>query len=89
MAGSRPTNDDIVERGQALYERDVRARVEPQHNGQFLAIDIETGAYAIGPTAIEAIRDIKRQRPNAMLYILRVGHPAAYRLGGKSLVNHR
>lgn len=85
MPHARYSNDEIVRRGQELYERDIRARVEPEHKGKFLVIDIETGEYEIAPTAIEAIRRSKAKHPDPALYILRVGYPAAYKLGARFL----
>ena len=85
MPHARYTNDEIVRLGQELYEREIRARVEPEHDGQFLVLDIETGEYEIGATAIEAIRRAKAKRDDPPLYILRIGQAAAYKLGARFL----
>lgn len=83
----RYSNDEIVRRGQEIYEREIRAKVEPQHVGRFLVLDIDSADYDVADTAIEAIQRIKRRHANPALYILRVGHDAAYRLGGRFLVS--
>ncbi len=85
MAHARYTNDEIVRRGEELYQERVRAQVEPEHTGKYLVLDIETGDYEIAPTAIEAIQRMKARHADPALYILRVGHQAAYRLGGRFL----
>jgi len=82
MAHTQYTNDEIVRIGQDRYERELRGSVEGPHKGEFLAMDIETGDYEIDREDIAAIKRIKTRRPDAVLYILRVGHPTAYRLGG-------
>jgi len=40
-------SDEIVQRGQVLYDQQIRAQVETRHKGKFLVLDIETGNYEI------------------------------------------
>jgi hypothetical protein len=77
---------EIAQRGQALYEQQIRARVDPSHQGKFLVLDIETGEYEIDASELAALQRAKAKNPTAALYILRIGFPTAYRLGGRSLV---
>ncbi len=83
MASSQISDSEIARRGQELYERFVRPNVESGHEGEFVAVDVETGAYEIDATDIAAIERARAKRPDAPLYIVRIGHPAAYRLGGR------
>jgi hypothetical protein len=39
----RFTPEEIVQRGQEIYDRDLRSRVEPTHAGRFLVLDILSG----------------------------------------------
>ena len=39
---------EIVRRGEEIYDRDIRALVEAEHDGKFLVLDIESGDYEIG-----------------------------------------
>ena len=42
------TAEEIARRGEEIYARDLRARLETEENrGKFLIIDIESGAYEI------------------------------------------
>lgn len=41
----RYSAEEIAQRGDEIYEREVRARVEAGNHGKVVAIDIETGAY--------------------------------------------
>jgi len=83
MPHTRYTNEEIVRRGRERYDREVRARVEPQHKGKFLVLDIETGEYEIDAEAIPAVHRLKAKHPDAARFILRVGYPTAYKLGGR------
>ncbi len=47
MPRADSTIEELAERGEALDERDIRARVQPEHRGKFLVIDIESGDYEI------------------------------------------
>jgi len=81
MPHVRYTTQEIARRGQELYDREVRANVEPDHNGEFLVIDVETGEYELAATAVEGMDRIQERRPDAPLYIVRVGSQTAYKLG--------
>jgi hypothetical protein len=72
---------EIVQRGQALYERQLRALVEARHQGKFLVLDIETGDYEIDADDVSAVQRAKTKHPDAAFYIVRIGSPTAYRLG--------
>src|SRR2546425_12675553 len=78
-----PSPDEIVRRGEAIYERSIRGRVEPAHNGEFLVINIDTGEYEMDADDARAVRRSRERFPDALLFSMRVGHDAAYRLGGR------
>ena len=88
MPHARFSSTEIAQRGQALYDQQLRAQVEANHPGQFLVLDIETGDYEIDVDDVAAIQRAKAKHPDAALYILRVGAPTAYRLGGQRLGTH-
>ncbi len=76
------TPEEVAQRGEAIYERQIRARVEPEHMGQFVVIDIETGDYELDVDDLVATKRALAKRPGAVLYGLRIGAAAAYHLGG-------
>lgn len=90
---ARPHNkEEIARLGKDLYERRVRGRVEAggANEGRFLAIDVESGDYEVADDALGAGAGLRRRRPDATVYLMRVGRPgerprAAYRLGGRTL----
>ena len=82
MPHARYTNDEIARRGQALYDQHIRDEVAAGNDGKFVVVDIETGTYELDADELAALHRAKAKRPDAALYILRVGHSAAYRLGG-------
>ncbi len=82
MPHPRYSSLEIVRRGQALYEQQLCAQVAADNMGKFLALDIETGEYEIDTDERAALTRAKAKRPDAPLYLLRIGSPTAYRLGG-------
>ena len=82
------SSDEIAQRGQALYDQ-VRPTVEPDNQGKFLVLDIETGEYELDVNDIAAVKRAKAKHPDAALYIVRVGFPAAYRLGRQPLLRQQ
>ena len=82
MSESKYSRAEIAERGESIYERDIRARVENESRGKYLVVDIETGAYEIDDDDLAATKRVLAKRPSAVLYGLRIGYPAAYRIGG-------
>lgn len=70
--------------GDEIYERDIRAVVEPEHTGKFLALDIATGDYEIDTDEVAAIDRLIARHPEGARYLLRVGYPYAHEFGGSS-----
>lgn len=88
MPHPRYSSDEIVERGQALYDQQIREKVEPQQNGKFLVLDIETGEYEVDADSVAALERAAAKHPGPALYLVRVGFPTAVKLGGRFRVTH-
>lgn len=83
VSSNRPIPDDAARRGEALYEREIRARVEAQHHGRILALDSDTGDYEIADEVVAAVRCLRRRHPAVLPYIVRIGYPAVFTLGAR------
>lgn len=81
MIPDRYTVEETARRGRELYEREIRSKVEDEHAGKFLVVDIESGEYEIAEEDTDAFDRALAKNPEAILYGIRVGEPAAYRLG--------
>ncbi|MDE0297683.1 MAG: hypothetical protein OXN17_03560 [Candidatus Poribacteria bacterium] len=82
MSYSNYTPQEIESRGEAIYVRQIRDKVNPKHKGEFLVIDIESGAYEVNADDLVATKRLLTSVPNAVVYGLRIGFPTAYRIGG-------
>ena len=70
-----PTNiDNVGERGQAVYDANIRHVVEPAHHGKFIAVEPDSGDYVIRDRIVDAMLDMRAKRPHAYSHIIRVGH---------------
>ena len=84
-APTRPTAE-IARLGREIYDRDIRGQVENVHHGEVVAIDVDTGNWAVGDNVIAATDRLRAKFPGAVNVLCeRVGHPALYHFGGNSL----
>ena len=72
----------IAARGEEIYHQ-LREKIEPKHKGKFLTIDIETGDYEIDADEVASSMRLVEKHPEAVIYCLRIGFPAAHRIGFK------
>lgn len=86
MPDAKYSREEVAARGEAIYEQEIRSKVEDHAKGMYLVLDIETGEYEIDQDDLVATKRIMARRPDGVLYGLRIGYPAAYRLGGFSKV---
>lgn len=84
-ARRRYTAEEVARRAKNLYERCIREEVEPggANEGRFLALDVESGDYEVAEEALRATVGLRERKPDAVVYLMRVGRPAAFRLGGR------
>jgi hypothetical protein len=77
----RYSKEEFAQRGDEIYERDIRPQVEATHHGQFVAIDIETGAYEVDADELAASDRLVARLPNAQIWLHRVGFRYVRRFG--------
>ncbi len=77
------SKEEFARRGQTIYERDIRPHLTTGDEGKLVAIDIETGTYEIDRDDYTATERLLSHYPNAQIWLLRVGHRAAYHIGGR------
>ena len=86
---SRPPDrpkEETARLGDAIYQREIRAQVEADHDGEVVAIDVESGAWAIGDNVIAATDRLWTRHPAAHdIWCLRVGHRVLHHFGGRPL----
>ena len=78
----RYSMEEFVRRGNDIYERDIRPQVDnDQNRGKFVAIDIETGQWAINANELTAGDLLFARVPDAQTWMVRVGYGSLRRFG--------
>ncbi len=81
----RFSSEEVVRRGQELYQQGIRAAVETAENiGNLVSIDIETGAFTVHGDRDDfaGTRHLRSLHPDAAICTLRIGYNAVYSFGG-------
>jgi hypothetical protein len=81
MPQLNPPKEIVASRGKAIYETQIREQVDPEYVGKVVAIDINTGEFAIGENSLNAADLLVARLPEAQIWFTRVGHRAVHRIG--------
>jgi hypothetical protein len=81
----RYSKEEFAQRGDALYETQIRDQVEAGNHGKIVAIDIETGAFEVADDIVIASDHLLSKYPDAQTWFIRIGHRAVYHFGARSL----
>lgn len=69
-------------KGREIYNKNLKRILEPQSNGKFVAIEVDSEEYFLGSTITEAITKGERKYPTKLFYVMKVGHKATVSLKG-------
>ena len=81
---SRYTKEEFAQRGDALYETQIRSQVEEGNHGKIVAIDIETGAFEVDASEVAASDRLEARYSDAQIWMVRVGSRHVRRFGGRT-----
>lgn len=85
----RPTTptrpkEEIARLGDEIYERDIRSKVEADHHGEYVAIDVSSGSWATAADLLAAADRLRTECPDAIdVWLLRIGYRALHHFGGR------
>jgi hypothetical protein len=83
VAATKPLygKKEFARRGEAIYKLDIEPKLTNVNEGDYVAIDIETGQYEIDPRESAAADRLLARIPNAQTWVRRVGSPYIRRFG--------
>jgi histidinol dehydrogenase len=81
----RYSKEEFAQRGDEIYEAQVRSKVEEGNHGKIVAIDIETEAFEVADDIVTASEHLLTRVPDAQTWFIRIGHQAVYHFGARSL----
>lgn len=73
--------EEICRRGQAIYDRQLKDRLEPAHYGEFVVIHVANADHFVDADEHEALRAARQKYPGELFFIRPVGYLP--RLGGR------
>ena len=76
------TRRSIEERarlGEAAFDTHVKPHLSPDHDGLFVAVDIDTGEYEIDKSDLAAVIRLGARIPGVESFLMMAGYPTAYR----------
>jgi hypothetical protein len=65
---------EVLEKGEALYLNTLKQELEKSHDGEYVAIDVETGTYVIEPTKLGVITHAKKEFGDKLFYMVQIGN---------------
>ena len=77
----RYSKEEATRRGDEMYDRDIRSQVEPAHNNEIVALDLDTGAWEIDADEDIAADRLQARLPDAQIMVIRVGLRYVRRFG--------
>jgi hypothetical protein len=69
--------EEFGSKGDEIYEK-IKPLLEPEHKGEIVAIEVESGDYFLDETVIEAWQKAKGKYPDKVFYFVRVGYPVVH-----------
>ena len=87
MAARQPrySKEEFARRGDQIFERDIAPHVGEEDPTKFVVIDIESGAYEIDEDELAASDRLLARKPDAQMWLRRVGSRYAHRFGPRHL----
>ena len=71
----KPSPDEIVERGEKIYNEKYREEYERKYRDSFVVIDIGTEGIWRSQKPEKAFEAAKKKAPEGIFYLIRVGSP--------------
>jgi hypothetical protein len=74
---------EVCERGDEIYTRDLRDKMEtPENIRKILVIDVDSSDYEMDKDHLTAIHRLRDRRPEGVFFSMRIGYPSLGKIGG-------
>jgi hypothetical protein len=77
----RQTREELETRGDALFRLQIEPLLKPEDEGKLVLIDVESGDYEIDSNELAAEQRLHARRPDAQVWMLRVGSRYSRHIG--------
>lgn len=72
----------VAERARQIYDERLRANLEAEHPGRYVAVEPGSGDHFLADTLDSAADAAQAAHPTRQSHVFRVGHVAALHIGG-------
>jgi hypothetical protein len=75
----RYSKEEFAQRGNEMYDIQIRPQIEEGNHGKIVALDIESGAFELAKDTISASDRLLERYPDAQIWCIRIGHKGVHR----------
>jgi hypothetical protein len=68
---------EMAAKGESIYAT-LKEKLEKEHRGEFVAIEVDSGDYFLGQTLQEADKKARQKYPDRVFYVIRIGRRAVW-----------
>jgi hypothetical protein len=84
LHGDQPQDlEERMQRADALYQDKLKAILEPEYNNKFIAIEPDSGEYAVADSTGNAMRAMHSRFPTQPLLLKKIGPEPEYDLAAR------
>lgn len=76
---------ELTQLGIKFYEEHLKSSLEPDHNGEFVAIEPYSGEYFVDKDSTQVALKALAKLPDHKFYFARIGYKYAHKIGGSWL----
>ena len=81
----KPRFSELTELGIKFYKEKLKPLLEPDHNGEFVAIEPYSGRYFLDKDSTQVALKALTEMPDKKFYFARIGYEYAHKIGGSWL----
>ena len=73
---TKPVEDELEQvsaRGRAIYDGKLKPILEPEHNGEVVAIHVDSGDYEVAGNSPTARFTLRKRQPQGMIMVTDIG----------------
>ena len=66
----------LARKGYKIYQKQLKSILEPEHLGEYVAIEVDSGDYFLGHDLYDALELAEKKHPEKEFFVLKVGELA-------------
>ena len=79
------SKEEFSRRGQKIFDSRISKKLQGEDPAKIVAIDIDSGDFEVDDDMIPAVERLRQRRPEAQVWMRRVGSRSVMRFGGAQI----